>query len=76
MEKPLNMVTKHELVSCDRCGSEMECKANNSLRCDCTTIPISKDEAEYIGEYYESCLCKSCLNEMKQAFLGKEYKHK
>lgn len=63
------MGCKHEIISCERCGADMECKANNFSRCDCTTVPISINEAQFISERYESCLCVRCLLDLKHDYL-------
>lgn len=64
------MTAKHETLYCERCNTSFECKANSSTYCQCTQIDLTIDEAEYIGEYFENCLCISCLKELKNKYVS------
>lgn len=57
--------TKHEIIQCERCGSSMECKANNFTKCQCSTVQLNLNELQYISENYEGCMCAACLGELK-----------
>jgi hypothetical protein len=57
---------KHEIIPCQRCGREIECKANSFLKCQCSGINLNLNEVQYICELYEGCMCASCLSELKE----------
>lgn len=60
--------TKHEIISCDRCGKGFECKANAGSKCQCNTVNLSLNEMQHISEMYDGCLCAMCLSEMQQEY--------
>jgi len=58
-------MSKHEIKVCDRCEQKFECKANNPLQCDCTSIEVSAEESMVISEEWDDdCLCPACLREV------------
>ncbi|WP_325388375.1 cysteine-rich CWC family protein [Mucilaginibacter sp.] len=59
---------KHEIVSCERCSSPFECKANSFTKCQCTTVQLTLNETQYIAELYDGCLCAGCLMELKKEY--------
>lgn len=59
---------KHEIISCDRCGREMECRANSYTRCDCSKVSLTIGEVQWIAEHFDACLCPSCLLALKEEF--------
>ena len=59
------MYIKHEIISCDRCGTSMECKANAYAKCKCSTVQLTINEVQYISENYEGCMCAGCLLELQ-----------
>lgn len=61
-------MTKHEMISCERCGTRIECRANTYSRCQCNAVHLSAKEVEHIAENYEGCLCASCLNTLKAEY--------
>ncbi|MBD3748250.1 MAG: cysteine-rich CWC family protein [Sphingobacteriales bacterium] len=61
--------TKHEVITCERCGDKIECKANNYTQCQCAQVSLNLNELQYISENYEECMCAHCLEE-----LAKEYR--
>ncbi|WP_345232431.1 cysteine-rich CWC family protein [Olivibacter ginsenosidimutans] len=61
---------KHEIISCERCGTAIECRANSYTKCQCSVVELSINEMQYISETFDSCLCANCLMELKQ-----EYQH-
>ncbi|MBU0697090.1 MAG: cysteine-rich CWC family protein [Bacteroidetes bacterium] len=56
--------TKHEIISCERCKTKIECKANNYTQCQCAKVQLNLNELQYISENHEGCLCANCLNEL------------
>lgn len=62
------VLLKHELVSCERCKSLFECKANSSTYCQCTQLDLSLEESEYISLLYDNCLCLRCLTVLKEKY--------
>ena len=68
---PLGMSVwaKHEIISCERCGTAFECKANSSTKCQCNTVQLNINEMQYVSEMYDSCLCAKCLFELQQEYL-------
>lgn len=59
---------KHEIITCERCGKRMECKANAFSKCQCSTIQLNLNEVQYVSEHYEGCLCAACLIELKEEY--------
>ncbi|MFI5138551.1 MAG: cysteine-rich CWC family protein [Sphingobacteriales bacterium] len=67
------IMTKHEIIRCERCGKSMECKANAFTKCQCSKVQLNLNEVQYISENYEGCMCAGCLEELKEeyaAFVG------
>lgn len=61
-------MNKHEIISCERCGVRMECKANAFNKCQCNTVYLNLNEVQYVSENFEGCLCANCLNELKEEY--------
>jgi hypothetical protein len=61
-------MSDHEQVVCPRCNSRFECKVGSISLCQCTAVPLSVDESQYISDQYEECLCASCMLEMKKEY--------
>jgi len=61
-------MTKHEIISCERCSARIECRSNAYTRCQCNTVQLTPDEIEFIGESHDGCLCASCLLELKNFY--------
>jgi hypothetical protein len=61
----LEGATKHEIISCDRCGTGIECKANAYTKCQCSVVQLTLNEVQYISENYEGCMCAKCLLELQ-----------
>ncbi len=57
--------TKHEIISCDRCGARIECKANSYTKCQCSVVQLTINEVQYISENYEGCMCADCLRALQ-----------
>ena len=62
--------TKHEVIYCDRCNAQFECKANSFTKCQCTKVQLTLNETQYISELYEGCLCAACLGELQKEYQG------
>ncbi|WP_345103366.1 cysteine-rich CWC family protein [Mucilaginibacter panaciglaebae] len=58
-------MSKHEIISCDRCGDRIECKANSYTKCQCSVVPLTINEVQYISENYDGCMCAKCLLELQ-----------
>lgn len=61
-------MTKHEIISCERCGARMECKANAFSKCQCCTVQLNLNEMQYVSECFEGCLCARCLKELQEEY--------
>lgn len=62
-------MSKHEIITCERCNKRMECKANAYTKCQCSGVQLNLNEVQYVSELYEGCLCANCLTELKQEYL-------
>ncbi|WP_291914156.1 cysteine-rich CWC family protein [Chitinophaga sp. CB10] len=51
---------------CPRCGKPLVCEPENIHQCWCTAVRLSGEERVYIGERYEGCLCRECLEALKE----------
>jgi len=60
--------SKHEIISCDRCGTRIECKANSYTKCQCSVVQLSINEVQYISENYDGCMCAKCLLELQAEY--------
>lgn len=58
-------MVKHEIISCERCRTRVECKANASLKCQCNAVQLDLNEVQYISELYDGCLCAACLRALQ-----------
>ncbi|MGV3703815.1 MAG: cysteine-rich CWC family protein [Arcticibacter sp.] len=59
---------KHEIIRCERCAVQIECRSNSYTRCQCSAVQLTPDEIEFIGENYDGCLCASCLLELAAVY--------
>jgi hypothetical protein len=64
----MKTISKHEILLCEHCHVPFECKANSSTYCQCTQVELTLEEAEYISERYDSCLCAKCLSDLKHTY--------
>ncbi|MGZ3762892.1 MAG: cysteine-rich CWC family protein [Mucilaginibacter sp.] len=62
------MNTKHEIISCERCGARIECKANAYTKCQCSAVQLNLNEVQYISEHYEGCMCAACLLDLQREY--------
>lgn len=60
--------SKHEIVRCERCNTAFECKANKFTQCQCSAVPLSINEVQYISELHDGCLCAACLRILQQEY--------
>jgi hypothetical protein len=61
-------MTKHEIIRCERCNTPFECKANANSKCQCNTVALTLNEAQYVSELFEGCLCTACLLQLQQQY--------
>ncbi|MEO6980094.1 MAG: cysteine-rich CWC family protein [Mucilaginibacter sp.] len=59
---------KHEIIQCERCGTDIECKANSFTKCQCSAVQLNLNEVQYIAENYEGCMCAKCLIELQEEY--------
>ena len=57
---------KHEEKSCPRCNAPFECKVGDITQCQCYGIKLTPEERTFIEDRYKDCLCRKCLEELKQ----------
>ena len=60
--------SKHEIISCERCRGNFECKSNAGTKCQCNAVQMNINEMQYVSELYDSCLCAKCLFELQQEY--------
>ena len=60
--------TKHEIISCERCGKRIECKANAYTKCQCSKVQLNLNEVQYISESFEGCMCADCLLALQEEY--------
>jgi len=65
------MNRKHELRECPRCGQLFPCTGD--LNCWCMDVEIPGYVQEYLSRYYEKCLCRKCLDELKEVLKEKSF---
>lgn len=57
-------------TTCPACGATFECTL--SMDCWCGSVNLPPEVREYLADRYESCLCRSCLEELiEKADAGK-----
>jgi len=61
-------MVKHEEKDCPRCQAVFTCKTGDILRCQCYGIKLTLEETAFIEERYPDCLCRHCLEELKQKY--------
>jgi hypothetical protein len=65
----MSVYPKHEIISCERCKTTFECKANSFTKCQCATVPLNLNETQYISEQFDGCLCANCLRALQQEYI-------
>jgi hypothetical protein len=46
---------------------EFLCCPDKAWHCGCGEVPLSRDDLDYIGSLYDSCLCNDCLRALRNA---------
>lgn len=59
---------EHELKTCPRCNSELECKVGDINHCHCNHVKLNIEERCFIEERYNDCLCIDCLLQLKNRY--------
>ncbi len=59
---------KHEIITCQRCSTLVECKANSISKCQCSQVQLSLNELQYVSECFEGCLCANCLLDLQKEY--------
>ena len=67
---------EHKKKYCPCCRIRFECKVGSILLCQCTSVPLTEGERNYLHEKYEDCLCASCMKELKVEFDNNLFKQK
>ena len=70
------MHPKHETKLCPRCKAEFECKAGSILLCQCQTIYLNPEQAEYVNAQFDDCLCVSCLGILRSEYNFRQHQKK
>lgn len=52
---------------CERCGKVFVCTSD--VNCWCSTTFVAPKVLIYISEFYEDCICKSCIVEISMSIL-------
>jgi len=58
----------HEPKSCPRCEQPFECKPGNITECQCFGLSFTEEEKDYIRDVSSDCLCRNCLQALKQEY--------
>ncbi len=53
---------------CPRCSKTFQCMHDDIANCHCAGIELDSMQRHYLKENYHSCLCHSCLLEVKEFF--------
>lgn len=59
---------EHEKKNCPHCNQLFECKVGSILLCQCSEITLTEQERSYIRDFYEDCLCATCMMEFKNRY--------
>jgi hypothetical protein len=62
-------IINYKPENCPRCKAEFVCKPKNISECDCMKIRTSPEELNFIASKFSSCVCNSCLKELKHEYL-------
>ncbi len=54
--------------ACARCKVQITCCVNDIDTCDCTKVPMEKEEHEFIKLLFHDCLCNDCLMDLKKEY--------
>jgi hypothetical protein len=59
---------EHEKKYCPHCNQLFECKVGSILLCQCTEVTLTEEERSYIRNFYDECLCATCMTEIKNEY--------
>lgn len=59
----------HETKYCPRCQQPFECKVGDISHCQCNGLQLSTEEKNFIEQRYNDCLCRKCLEELKNKYV-------
>lgn len=65
---PLSLPNNPSPKACTRCGAAFVCRPDAISHCDCTSIELSAEETRFVSVQYSDCVCKACLQELKEAY--------
>lgn len=60
---------KHEEKTCPRCHKPFECRVGDIGQCQCSGVQLTNEEKILIEEKYNDCLCRNCLEELKNKYI-------
>jgi len=61
-------ITAEKNEKCPRCTKKFECKPADISACNCLKVELSKEEYRFISSRFQTCVCNSCLNELKEEY--------
>ena len=64
---------KHDTIGCPRCGAAFECKVGSINLCQCVAVQLTEEQQYYVRSRFSSCLCASCLLEIRTEFKQKTH---
>lgn len=53
---------------CPRCSGSFTCREDRNDLCNCAHIYLEPGTKDYVKDFFESCLCPSCLKEVSNTF--------
>lgn len=53
-------------LSCQRCGSQFECNAQDVSSCQCSSASLSAETILFLRKTRFDCLCKDCLSQVNE----------
>jgi len=68
-------ITTFVAENCTRCGNEFICKPNDISQCDCMKVRISPEEQNFISAKALTCVCNSCLKDLKLEYYHHYHKN-
>jgi hypothetical protein len=57
--------------ACSKCQTNFECK-NDAAGCWCEEVVLAPEQLNYLKNYYNNCLCPSCLKALEKEILKEE----
>ncbi|RFS15583.1 cysteine-rich CWC family protein [Emticicia sp. C21] len=65
-------IPPYSAQACPRCHQSFACKATHIGTCQCMAISLSKEQSAFINQQYATCLCISCLHDLRQEYVQQE----